>query len=276
MQPLPDSVLRPMRRSTALGLGITRAELEGWMWRHPYPDVYAFGRRAETLDRVRDAAMLVPADCAVGGWAAAFLHGAHHADGEDPDGVPVTAPVRTCFDLARLAPSVEEAVVLLDGALRDLEVTVAEVADYARERRRWRGVPRCRCALALADPQAASPGESRMRLAWLAAGLPRPDVNREVRTESGRFLAVADLVLGNVGLVGEYDGAGHREAQRHAADNAREEALENAGIVVVRCSAPDLAHRRPLQARLAAGYQRASTWQRSRSWALSAPRRPTP
>jgi hypothetical protein len=118
------------------------------------------------------------------------------------------------------------------------------VTEYAKARRRWRGLPVLRQAVALADPRARSKGESLLRLVWrLDAGLPTPEVNASVRNLDGRLLGIADLLDPAAGLVGEYDGALHREAESHTRDNAREEWLEDAGLIVVRATSIDLRRR---------------------------------
>ena len=60
---------------------------------------------------------------------------------------------------------------------------------------------------------------------------------------------MADLLDPEAGLVGEYDGEGHRELDRHVLDNAREEWFEDAGLVVVRACSPTCA--RPTERRSA-------------------------
>ena len=231
------------------------------------------------------AASLVPDDGAVGGWAAAFLLGARQLDGSTPDpsafepvlvclqrrsqrrwwpgirpfrsdldesdvveaqGVRVTSPLRTAFDLGRLATSLTESVVVLDAVAHDLGVRLDDVSAYADERRRWRGIPRLRAALRWADARAASPQESRFRMLWvLDAGLPRPLCNWPVLDLDGRLLGIVDLLDVEAGLVGEYDGADHAGARRRALDHARHETLERHRLRVVRIAAPDLGpHRR--------------------------------
>ncbi len=167
------------------------------------------------------------------------------SDIERRHGVPLTTATRTAFDLARGAfderPRLREAVVALDALCRPPGPALATVVDQVERHRRWRGVPMARAALALADPRAKSPGETRMRLLWmLDARLSRPEVNVEVVDRGGWPLGEVDLLGAAVGLVGEYDGSGHRELLAHTADNSREEGLEDGGLVVVRLSGPDL------------------------------------
>jgi hypothetical protein len=234
---------------------------------------------SDPAQRALEAASLLPDRAALGGWAAAYLLGASELDGRgasgreleavpivvpppaqmrprpglqitrsrlDPadvvevDGVPVTSPVRTAFDMARLQPA-RPAVVALDILGRQLRLPLGAVSSYALRHAGWRGAPGARRVLELADARAASAGESRVRLLWmLDAGLPRPEVNAYVLRPTGEVLAVADLLDPDAGLVGEYDGAGHRGLEQHTRDNAREEWLEAAGLVVVRFTALDL------------------------------------
>lgn len=160
-------------------------------------------------------------------------------------GVPVTTPVRTAFDGARWARSLVEAVVFIDMMLAAGLLTTAELATYLPEHRpAWKGVDQARRALALANGASASPPETRLRLMWmLTAGLPPPLVNQPVFGLDGRLLGIVDLLDERAGTVAEYDGEDHRDLTNHTSDNAREEALENAGLVVTRMTALDM--RRP-------------------------------
>jgi hypothetical protein len=254
---------------------------------------------------VYDAAELLPAGAAISGWAAAYLLGCSDLDGLGRDGssrepvlidlpppvqmrrregigqirsaladddvvevegIAVTSPLRTAFDLARLSEG-REAVVALDAVGRDLRVEVSDVAEYAEHRRRWKGVPQARWAVRLADARSRSKGETRLRLVWsIDAGLPTPEVNVTVTTTDGFLLGIVDLLDPEAGFVGEYDGGGHRELGRHTLDNAREEWLEGAGLTVVRATAIDVrqvARVRTVR-RLQAGHARARSRDRRR------------
>lgn len=61
------------------------------------------------------------------------------------------------------------------------------------------------------------------------------------------LLGVPDLLDAEAGVALDYDGArwrgsdtGHRDRVQHRADNAREERLERAGLIVVRAEKADL------------------------------------
>ncbi|WP_213281559.1 hypothetical protein [Cellulomonas hominis] len=175
------------------------------------------------------------------------------------DGIPVTAPVRTAFDVARTA-GIEDAVAGLD-RLRALGLLdVEELAGLVRRRGGWRGVGAARRALALSADGVESPQESRMRLVWLAAGLPVPRCNPVVLDADGRFVARVDVLDESSGLVAEYDGAVHSGADRRSADADRQERLHAVGIEVLRATSADLAtptSRARWQARALAARRRA-------------------
>src|SRR5260370_42475768 len=96
-------------------------------------------------------------------------------------GLPATSVRRTFHDLRRQLPPVEF-LVLADSALR--------------------------LQLGLFDDQAEpaeSPMEARLRWVLIQAGLPRPQVQADLRDSDGRFLGRADLYYPAARLVIEYD-----------------------------------------------------------------------
>jgi len=255
--------------------------------------------------RIYDVAELLPVGAAIGGWAAAHLLGAQDLDGRgwsgrevepvpvvlpppvlirarpelvrwrsavtddevvEVDGVPCTSTVRTGYDLVR-SRDLRNGVGCLDVLGRQIGLRPMDVLAHSEARRRWRGRPRVARAVELSDPRALSTGETRFRLVWiLDAGLPHPQVNPTLRTPDGFLLGMADLLDPEAGLVGEYDGAGHRELERHVLDNAREEWLEDTGLIVVRACAPDVrvANRARSALRLRMAFQRGLTRDRAR------------
>ncbi|WP_454051289.1 hypothetical protein [Cellulomonas sp. Marseille-Q8402] len=188
-------------------------------------------------------------------------------------GLPVTTPLRTAFDLARTV-DVEDAVVGLD-RLRALGLLDAsELDELLRERRGWKGVRAARRALAVSADGVESPQESRMRLLWLAAGLPTPRCNAVVLDGDGRFVARVDLLDEGSGLVGEYDGAVHAAADRRSADADRQERLHALGLEVIRATSVDLAtptSRARWQARLRTARTRVLPGGPGSGWQLAAP-----
>jgi len=183
------------------------------------------------------------------------------------DGIPVTDPVRTAFDLARTEP-LENAVVALDTMGRQLGVSPEAVIDFLRGHRAFRGVPVGLRAAALADPRSRSGGESRLRLVWTQeARLPRPESNPLIVDYDGVVVAMPDLLDPGTGFASEYDGSTHRDLAAHTRDNAREEELEHLGIVVVRATSLDLGpYRQSLVRRLRDGHRRAQAAAPTRSW----------
>ncbi len=183
-------------------------------------------------------------------------------------GMPVTTPLRTAFDLARLGPEAD-AVVGLD-RLRALGlVDPADLHDLIRSRSRWRGRAAAGRALALSADGVESPQESRMRMVWLQGGLPVPVCNADVLDADRRFVARVDVLDPASGLAAEYDGAVHASADRRSADASRQERLQALGIEVVRATSTDLAtptSRARWQARARAARDRALARRPTARW----------
>ena len=257
-----------------------------------------------TAQRILDLAPLIPAGGALTGWAAAYVHGVDLLDGRDPEsmdplpitinlgrdlgrahtdrvcyrrdhlptrdrltchGLAITTPQRAAFDGTRFANDLAEAVAFLDQITHVLPVTLAELADRGAPGGRWAGLPLFQRALALADPAAANPWESRLRIfAMLRAGLPRPLVNQPVFDLEENFLGTPDLLDPESGLVLEFDGQDHRRRLQHRADNIREEKLEVVNLTVCRVDSLDLRQPVPLIQRLRARHAQGMARDRSR------------
>jgi len=93
-----------------------------------------------------------------------------------------------------------------------------------------------RTALSLADPRAESPRETALRLLLVAAGLPRPESQVEVR-DGVRFVARLDLAWPQARVAIEYDGAHHRGFLQHSRDLERHNALRALGWIVIQVDA---------------------------------------
>lgn len=218
--------------------------------------------------RCRGVALLLPPGVGIGGYSAAAWHGAPFAGAHDQvtvvrppdvewrgprgvrvhrsqvpvdllrdqDDVPVTTAIRTAWDVAALEP-LGTAVSVLDAMVRTGAVTLADLgALVGTGGGRW-GVTRVRRAVGLVDPRAASPPESRVRVALVLAGL-APVPQYAIRTPVG--LIHADLAFPESRLVVEYEGAYHFDGPQIVRDDARYAALQAAGWTVIRLSAPDL------------------------------------
>lgn len=193
------------------------------------------------------------------------------------EGIPVTTAARAAYDQMRLSPGVVEAVVVADLALSRVTegrrlATGAELAAVLDGHVKTRGRTLVRHAWRYASERSASPEESRLRMfAGCTAGMWRWQVNRPVFDLHGRLVGVPDLLDSVLGLVVEYDGALHDEAVAHAADNVREEAFEDTGLVVVRVSRIDWRHPAQTTRRLHAGVRRAAADTKLRAWTLTEP-----
>ena len=196
--------------------------------------------------------------------------------------VPVTMRVRTALDLARTAPELTEAVVALDAFLGLRSFAVETLANGAERLPSRRGIRQAERAVELARVGVKSTWETRLRMfAALELGLTDLQVNRAVFDRKGDLLGVPDLLDVEAGLAIEYDGAtwrsaqikGHRDQEQHRQDNAREERLERAGLIVVRAEKADLStHRVRLVERIRAAHRDGLDRDRSRDrWTLDEP-----
>jgi very-short-patch-repair endonuclease len=123
-----------------------------------------------------------------------------------------------------------EALVLVDAAIHAGLTTPGKLV----------GSRRLRALAQLAAP-AESPMETRLRWLLLQAGLPRPEVQTDLRNAEGRFIGRADLYYPSVRLVIEYDGTNHLD--RVAEDNRRQNQLLTAGFRLLRFTAADVNQR---------------------------------
>ena len=142
-----------------------------------------------------------------------------------------TTVQRALFDEMRLSADLRAAVVAMDMAAAARLISVALMTRYVSFRRAWTGVGLARQALALATDDSRSPQETRMRLVWvLDAGLPAPLCNIPVFDLAGRLLGIPDLFDPVAGVVGEYNGADHKDVDRRRSDNVREERFREVGL----------------------------------------------
>ncbi len=156
-------------------------------------------------------------------------------------GISCTTVTRATFDEMRRAGRLRPAVIALDMAAAAGLTSVAEMRAYVVGRAAWTGVPLVRLALVLATDFSRSPQETRMRLIWvLDAGLPLVLCNRAVFDLEGRLLGYPDLFDPVAGVVGEYNGADHRDRARHQADVAREDRFRDHALEYFTVVADDM------------------------------------
>ncbi|MDT5349471.1 MAG: hypothetical protein QOH91_2758 [Mycobacterium sp.] len=159
------------------------------------------------------------------------------------DGIPLTTPARTAFDLGR-RKGLTTAVIRLDALMHATEVKVADIELLADRHRGARGLVQLRQALPLVDGGAESPYETKTRLALVAGGLPRPQTQIGVLTDWGRVIARIDMGWEEWKVGVEFDGAHHwLDAAQRTHDIDRLADLEARGWIIVRVSADLLRHR---------------------------------
>jgi len=185
----------------------------------------------------------------------------------------VTDPRRALFDEMRRCDDPREAVVAMDMMAAAGLVSIAQMTAYYETHRRWRRALIVPVALGLASEHSRSPAECRMRLVWeVDAGLPRPLVNQEIFDRRGRFVAMVDLLDPVAGVVGEYDGAAHRQTTRRGRDIGREELLRRLGLEYFDAVAPDLRAREALADRMRSTRTRARFEPpHERAWTIEPP-----
>lgn len=256
----------------ARALGVSRRQLQGGSWRRVFHGRYRWAGTEGGEDLLlRAVAAAMPAGFAFAGATAARLLGIDQPVGRRPqvivppsavvstraqaevrrvhldagdivwrDGLPVTSPLRTCFDLAGRLPVVQ-GVVALDLALHENLVREATLRSYIADHEGTQGVVGARRAIELVDARSESPMETRLRLLLVRNGLPRPDSQVSIRDAGGAFLGRLDLYYPQANLGIEYDGENHRD--RLASDDQRQNRLLRAGVRLLRYTAIDLSSR---------------------------------
>ena len=162
-----------------------------------------------------------------------------HADEiEEVDGLVVTTVARTVGDLARSLPF-EPALVVADAALHNHLVTPLQLQQVVERMAGRAGCPAARRVVAAADARAASPGETRSRIAIARAGLPTPTLQHVVAAVG----AEVDFYWEQFRTVGEFDGAvkygralrpGQEPGEVVFVEKRREDALRGEELQVVR------------------------------------------
>lgn len=301
--------LIPRPRSEWLENGMDPKHLGPPLYRRTSRGLYApcstgFNADGEALttQRILDMVPLVPQSGALGGWAAAFVHGVDWLDGIDRfgpvkvpihvggvggrtasgcrfvhdqlengeiqscHGLPVTTLGRTAFDAVRWSGDLADAVVALDAMLAMTELSRLAFLAELELRSWWPGVRLARAASDLADPAVLSPWESRLRVIYMdEAVLPRPLVNPWIYDISWRFLGRPDLLDPVLGHAIEYDGSYHLDPVQRVKDETRQARLEDVGLEMTRVVGDDFSSHQDLVDRLRRDRLRASLRQLDRS-----------
>lgn len=248
--------------SAALANGeLTRATLR-WNYRAMFPDVYLSKLVTPSLVQKTVGAWLWSGrNGIIAGRAAAALQGALWIDAATPidmiwqcgrpphgimvrkerieaddivliNGMLVTSPERTAFDLARHLPR-NLAVRHLDALAQATGVKAADVELLADRYPRARGLPRARIALPLMDGGAESPQETRVRLILIDDGLPAP--RTQIRVSDGAREAFLDMGYDEPMVGFDYDGEQHQaNRNRYIHDIGRAELVDGQGWIDIK------------------------------------------
>lgn len=256
----------PFRGAEAVGSGAISARELRRFYTAIYPGVYA-PRWVELTARQRaQAAWLWSRRSAVvAGLSAAGLLGAKwieptlaaeliHANRRPPamlrvhsdtllsgettqiDGMAVTTPARTAFDLSRRLP-VTSGVQRVDALMNATQLAVCDIRAVAEQHAGARGLVRLRTTIALVDGGAESPYESLTRLLLVRSGLPPPTTQIQVTDGYGGTAAYLDMGWPEFRVAVEYDGAQHwTDARQRRRDIERIAAVEALGWLIIRVS----------------------------------------
>jgi hypothetical protein len=139
-----------------------------------------------------------------------ILHSDHLAEGEVCvlDGMRVTTPARTAFDLGRRR-GLTLAVIRVDALLQAVELKLPDVQSLIDRHCGARGVVQLRRVLDLADYGAESPQETRLRLLLTSAGMRPSHTQIEVFDEYGQFVGRLDMGWPEWRVGVQYDGIQH-------------------------------------------------------------------
>ena len=255
---------KPFIGTEALASGaLNRYELRRY-YRTIMPNIYLDKRVEPSLrDRAVAAWLWSRREAVVAGVAASALHGAKWVDDDSPveliwrnarapegvvtrddllfedeiqrlDGLTVTTPERTAFDIGRRGP-VSRAVERLDALARATDFKVPAVEELAAQHRHTRGLRQLEKALDLVDAGAQSPKETWLRLLLIRDGFPRPQTQIPVVSADGYRQYYLDLGWEHIKLAVEYDGEQHRtDPIQFAYDIQRSEDLDELSWLRVR------------------------------------------
>ena len=268
----PELTKKPFSLEEARLAGLTLSSLRSKAWRRLGSELYCWAGWREDPWLVLSAwQRLLPAEAVFAGATAAWLMGLDLAPTDpveillpphssvrprsglsvrrceiDPResiairGLRATTPHRTLADLCLRRPPVES-LVAIDMAVGRGITDLGALSRYCKEAEGRAGVRRLSTLAVLAAP-AESPMETRLRWLLIQAGLPRPEVQRDLLDSEERFVARADLYYPTARLVLEYDGGNHRD--RLVKNDHHQNLLINAGYRLLRFTAADV-HIRP-------------------------------
>jgi hypothetical protein len=221
---------------------VRRGELSAWRLQRDYRAVYrnvyvSKHAKLTALTRARAAWLWSGGDATLTGFSAAAVLGTKWLDAGEPaelcrpnrhalpgivahsyqldirevlivNGIRITTPERTAFDLGRSLPW-RRAVPVLDALANATNFKVTDVVSLAVAKPGSRGIRRLRSTLKFVDGGAESPQESRVRLVLVSGGLPPPETQIEFADEFGVTRIRVDMGWREWRVAVEYDGVQH-------------------------------------------------------------------
>lgn len=152
------------------------------------------------------------------------------------DGMTVTTPARTAFDLGRRGGLVN-AIIRLDALANATDLKPVDVSALADRHKGARGIIQLRKAVDLMDTGSESPQETRTRLLLISAGFPRPKTQIVICNEYGEFVARIDMGWPEWEVGVQYDGPQHwTDPDQHALDIDQQAELQALDWRIVRVS----------------------------------------
>jgi very-short-patch-repair endonuclease len=279
----------PFRSRDVIAAGLlTPDQLRSAAWRQLGRGVYIDAELAVTpFVRIQAAELWLPAEAVVTARSAAQIWGVDLTDPDNlvevvsahrirpmpgivgraahiaPDevtvhrGIRLTTPLHTAWEIARALPEVS-AIGWIDALARRRRLSRRELRSHAR---RHVGEPGSRAAgrtLALCDPRAESPPESRLRIEMLRAGLPVPVPQFDVLVD-GFFVARLDFAWPAFRFGVEYDGQWHADTGQLHRDRSRLRELNAAGWRIFHVTREDMRDVPALMRQIAAALAQASS-----------------
>ena len=173
------------------------------------------------------------------------------------DGMTVTTPARTAFDLGRRL-NLKDGVKRIDALMNATQLKVVEIESVIEGHPGVRGIGKLRKTLSLVDGGAESPYESLTRLMLVGAGLPRPQTQLPVFDELGFVVAYLDMGWPEYRVGVEFDGAQHwTDARQRSRDVERLADLEALGWTIIHVSSDMLRTSAVVVGRVSAALQAA-------------------
>lgn len=175
-------------------------------------------------------------------------------------GVAVVHPAVAVVQTAAAA-GVKAGVAAADAALAAGRVTRADLELALDVSRIGPGMADARLTVELADGLSESPGESWARVLFASLGLPKPELQVEIKDERGRLVGRVDFLFRAQRTIVEFDGlvkyAGSDGREALIAEKRREDALRGLGFQMVRPTWRDLYDPEQLERAMRSAFARA-------------------